>query len=200
MASLKVQQKREKIRSEILAKASPMIASGEYNDMTIRELCDRLEITTGMFYRYFKTKDDLLAFYSIEKGRYLYGQAKQGMTGKTLSENLLTVCMLNIESSKEIGPSSILVHLNVDNPDCDCKVQRKEFLQMVRAAYEASFPGGEYTEDALIQNAEALLVLMKGLTFEWYSRQDDPGFDITELSERLLRQVISSLDLPDERE
>lgn len=195
MASLKVEQKRKKARQNILNSALPYIESGEYTDMTIRELCDRLEITTGLFYQYYSSKDDLLAFYSLDMSEKLYDEASEQLSGMTLKERLLHICLINMESMKAIGPDSILIHLNTTNPYYNCHVSRSMFQERVREAFDSVRGAGCYSEEEMQRTSDSLLILQKGLDFEWYSRRDDPDFDLMKTSEEMLVRMLDSLDI-----
>ena len=194
MASLNIQKKRERVEGDILRKAEPMIESGEYSQLTIRELCDKMDITTGLFYRHYKTKNDLLSFYAIEKNKSLYEIGKDSLKSKSLKEKLLQICLWNIETMSIMGPDSILIYLNNDNPACSCEVSRQLFLNQIQEIFETSFLTSEY-QDKLKKIGEYLIIIEKGLCFEWYSRKEEADFDLMKTSELLLSQMIDSFDL-----
>ena len=61
MRTKKLIEKQEKQLSEITARIMPIAESGRYNGMTIREICEEAGISTGMFYRHFRSKNDVLS-------------------------------------------------------------------------------------------------------------------------------------------
>lgn len=199
MTSFKVEQKRKKARQNILRGAIPFIKSGEYSDLTIRELCKKLDITTGMFYQYFSSKDDILSFYSLELCNDLYEKSSDEIAHMPLREQLLRICLINVRSCLAIGPDGIIVYLNTSNPDCNCEAGRRMFREYVREAFDNACTPSEYTEDQITRTAEYLLILLKGISFEYYSRRDDPDFDMMKISEDMLRIMIGAIDLPDQQ-
>lgn len=194
MASLKIQKKRENVERDILRKAEPLIESGEYSQLTIRELCDKMAITTGLFYRHYKTKNDLLSFYAIEKNKSLYEEGKDSLKSKTLKEKLLQICLWNIETMSIMGPDSIFIYINNDNPACSCEVSRQIFLDQIQEVFDTSFLTKEY-QDKVKKIGEYLIIIEKGLCFEWYSRKEETDFDLMKTSALLLSQTIDSFDL-----
>ena len=53
-------QKSERIELEIVYATLPLILKEGFQNLTIREICENAHITTGMFYRHFDSKDEVL--------------------------------------------------------------------------------------------------------------------------------------------
>ena len=109
MASSKVAQKRRRIEADILSRSIPLIECGDFAHLSIRELCAKISITTGLYYRHFRSKNDLLSFYAIEKTDKLIRAALPSFERQSLGGNLLKICMLCMRANLNIGPESILV-------------------------------------------------------------------------------------------
>lgn len=197
MASEKVETKRKKIEESILQSAMPLIENGEYAKLNVRDLCAAIGITTGMFYRHFRTKNDLLSFYAINRQKELYKNALPGMTGKTIKEKLLSISLLSMESNAAIGPESILVHINSENPLCDCTVSRGIFVEQILDIFKSDLPESLYREEWAREIATYLVIIQKGLCFEWYSMRNDPSFDIMVTSEQILNKAIEAMNIPE---
>ena len=151
MTSLKVEQKRKKAIQNILKGAIPLIQSGKYGDLTIRKLCEKLDITTGMFYQYFTSKDDILSFYNLELCNDLFEEYREAFANMSLKDQLLQICMINVRSCYAIGPDSILIYLNTSNPDCNCEAGRRMFREFVREAFDNACTPQGYTEEQFWQ-------------------------------------------------
>jgi AcrR family transcriptional regulator len=197
MASLKVTLKRKKVQQDILQAALPYIESGKYNQLTIREFCNEINITTGMFYRCYKTKNDLLAFYAIETSKMLFEASKDKFSTMSLREKLLQICLWSVKSLQIMGPDSLFIYLNIDNPECSCDVSRQLFLDQIKAAFDSSYGEGQYSEDEFLNLSNYLIILDKGISFEWYSRQDDPEFDLMKVAESCFNKALNSFNFPE---
>lgn len=197
LTSKKVLRKRQLIEENILSSASPLIEDGSYSQYTVRDLCSKIGITTGMFYRHFKTKNDLLSFYSINKLKELYKAEEERGVDADFREKLLRLSLIGMESNLKLGPECIVIFMNNENPLCDCSVGRNIIVEEVCKAFKNKLSSEKYSEEEAIKVATYLIVVQKGLCYEWYSNRDNPSFDIMDVSEKMIRQAIKSLDLPE---
>jgi Transcriptional regulator len=55
--------KRQRIRTKIFEAAASLIREKGYSDMTVRMICAKADVSVGMFYRNFDSKDDVLSFF-----------------------------------------------------------------------------------------------------------------------------------------
>lgn len=171
MPSVKTVLKRRQAQQKILQAALPYIESGKYNQLSIREFCHEINITTGMFYRYYTTKSDLLAFYAIETSKQSFESLKNTFTDMSLREKLISISLLSIEPLKKMGADSIFIYLNVKNPECNCDVSRQLFCDQIKYAFDSSYGENQYDEGQMLDVSNQLVILEKGITFEWYSCQ-----------------------------
>ena len=56
------QERNAQLVKNIVEATKPLLLQQGYEDLTIREICANAGITTGMFYRHFVSKDDVLSF------------------------------------------------------------------------------------------------------------------------------------------
>jgi len=192
MPALKTTLKRRQAQQDILQAALPYIESGKYNQLSIREFCHEIDITTGMFYRYYKTKYDLLAFYAIETSKVLFTAAKETFPTLTLREKLFAICVASMKPLQTMGPDSLFIYLNVENPECDCDVSRQLFLDQIKYAFDDTYGDQAYDEDNLRDLSNQLVILEKGIVFEWYSRQGEFSFDVMSVAERCFNKALDA--------
>ena len=64
-----IQTKRENAKNKLLNSLTPIIESGEYGGMTIRDICASIGVTTGSFYRHFNSKNEALAAWLVQEMR-----------------------------------------------------------------------------------------------------------------------------------
>lgn len=166
MASDKILQKRQKIEEHILTAAVPLIEDGTYSSYTVRALCAKINITTGMFYRHFRTKNDLLSLYAIQKQKHLYEEAKSVFEGKSLREQLLLICLLSMKANAFIGPDCIQIYLNIENPLCDWRVSQSLFEEQIFRIMQAAIPPERYNPVEVKAVCTYLVILQKGLGYE----------------------------------
>lgn len=194
MPSKKIAIKRAAVEEDILTRAIPILTSGAYGALTIRELCKQLGITTGLFYRHFKTKDDLLAFVGLRITREALAEVQPTLDGKSLQEQLLTLMLVFAHTTEIEGPESVHNYMNPTNPACGSAVWRNLFEEQVNTLFHAA-RADHYDAAEVARVAEFLFVVQQGFTIEWYIRRSDSAFDIMATAERIYRQAIEGLRL-----
>ena len=192
MSTKKIIEKNRIIEENLISCILPLVESGEYIELSIREICERIGITTGMFYRHFRNRNDLLSFCYIDEVAVQLEQAEKAGRGLPLPEQLLLLEMGVVRSSLIMGPEGIFIFLNNDNPACDCSVTRSmtrdKITEAIRLSGISLSPGNspEFV-------ADRMTIILKGLIFEWFTKKDDPSFDFIRCSEAMLRQTIPAL-------
>lgn len=175
-----------------MRRAKERISPAEFTAYSIREICQKIEISTGMFYRHFRNKNDLLSFCYIDEVRNNLTKAERECEGRPLEEQLFILEMAVVRSSLFMGPEGIHIFLNNENPACDCSVSRGMTAELIiRAIEKAGAVLSEGNSPALV--ADRMTIILKGLIFEWFTKKDDPSFDFLAFSEGIYRAAIPSL-------
>ena len=184
--------KHKTIEDEIIRRAAAKLDAREFTELSIREICQKIGVSTGKFYRHFRNKNDLLSFcYIDEVGRQL-ARACAACSDAPLEERLLAIEMAVVKSSLIMGPNGIFIFLNNENPACDCSVSRGMTAEKIVDAIHTS--GHKLSEGKTPEMvADQMTVILKGLIFEWFTKRDDPDFDFLGTAERLYRSVLPSL-------
>ena len=192
MNTEKMAQKHLKIEEEIIRSAASKVNAKEFTELSIREICQKIGITTGKFYRHFRNKNDLLSFCYIDEVKRQLALACEESAEKPLEEQLLSIEMAVVKSSLIMGSNGIFIFLNNENPACDCSVSRGMTAEKIIGAIEASgrvlSPGNTPT---LV--VDRMTVILKGLIFEWFTKKDNPDFDFVNFAEKMFQKVIPSL-------
>jgi AcrR family transcriptional regulator len=194
MSSAKIIEKNRKIEAELIACILPMIDSQEYTDISIREICERIGITTGKFYRHFRTKTDLLTICVDQKTTHLLDEIEGELGGKALDEQLKLLTLAAFKASLMLGPDGIIRFFNGDSKDPvgSCRVSRGILVDRITNCIHRNRPDLD-TEAQRI--ADALVVLLKGVSFEWYTKahEGNKSFDPVVCLEEMLDYCLPSL-------
>lgn len=190
MASKKIIEKNIAIENRIIKAAVPLISEGNYASLSIREICQKIGITTGQFYRHYKSKNDLLAFVYIHNVQEILDSIEPKLEGRTIAEQLV---ILHTEVAKAmlfIGPDVICIFTDVSNDECDCMIPRdmvtEKTIQLIETA-GIVLPEGRAVEEI----AQDLVVLSKGIIFEWNTKRGD--YDPVRETERIMRMLVPTL-------
>ena len=139
-----------------------------------------------------RNKNDLLSFCYIDEVRRQLNEAEKECEGRPLVEQLFTLEMAVVRSSLIMGPNGINIFLNNDNPACDCSVTRRMTADKITKAIDLS--GIRLSEgNSPMLVAERMTLILKGLIFEWFTKKNDPNFDLVKCAEGTYRAVIPAL-------
>lgn len=194
MSSEKIIEKNRKIEAELIASILPMIESQEYTDISIREICERIGITTGKFYRHFRSKTDLLTICVDQKTTLLLDEIETELYGKPLDEQIKLLTVADFKAGLMLGPDGIIRFFNGDSVDPvgSCRISRGIFVDRILDCIHRNKPDFDSEAQRI---ADALIVLLKGVSFEWYTKahEGDESFDPVVCLEEMLDYCLPSL-------
>jgi len=187
---IKEAEKNRQIEENIQNALNPLVEDGTFHDMSIREICEAIGITTGMFYRHYRSKNDILALNYIQRLTRLLEEIDEMLTGKDGKEQLVILMTEVARTYSYLGPDGILMFISNENDKCDCSIPRSmtdakicEIIQRTKLA-----PPFGYT----LQNiCDDMTVLSKGISFEWYTKRE--SYNYIEETERMFRNMIDSI-------
>ena len=172
----------------------PMIESQEYTDISIREICERIGITTGKFYRHFRSKTDLLTICVDQKTILLLEEIEGELYGKPLDEQLKLLTVADFRAVLMLGPDGIIRFFNGDSKDPvgSCRTSRGIFVDRITNCIHRNRPDLDPEAQRV---ADALVVLLKGVSFEWYTKahEGNEAFDPVVCLEEMLNYCLPRL-------
>lgn len=189
----KREEKNRAIERAILDSAIPLIKKEGYENLTIKEICENVGITTGIFYRHFKSKDDVISFAYLDLVDKVSEKIDDKIADLLLPDQLVALFTELIKCNQMLGRDSIFVFLNNANPECDCTVSRGKTYEIVeRLVSKAQAKGFTLSPGRTAKDiCEDLIVIAKGITYDWYSQGD--SYDPVEKGHDLLERIIDSL-------
>lgn len=187
------QAKRAEVKKSIIEIATLLIKDQTFTKISIQDFCDLAGITTGMFYRHFKTKNDLLAVVYADENKNTVERMMEEIKELPLQEQLIRYAMTLCRASEMLGPDGLLMYLHSDNTDNVCEELRSDMEKAIERIIEQAKNNGEMLPDGktaeIISNDLALL--LKGAIFEWYSWGD--AFDIARTMESVFRRLMPAI-------
>lgn len=192
-AKQKKEEKNRKLEDHVFNVATELIEEVGYENISVREICAAAEISTGMFYRHFDSKDDLFGFYYDRAVEEFYDSVVGRLEGKPLDEQLIQFevwlcdftqdCGLdfnrNLYASKNKLMNTDLVHnrmIDITDGFLEEAISKGFTLSPGRTAHAVS---------------KDLCLITKGVIFDWCAHEGN--YDMGEREEDLLRRIIGSL-------
>jgi len=182
------------IKTRIFHTALSLIKESGYDNITVRMICDKAEVSTGMFYRSFCAKEDLLSFYFDKMQGDFTIQVKNTIDAMAdLEEQLIAfyawLCNFTVDlgldfsrqffSGKNIGLNTELFQ------NCVFSVTNRYLEKAVQNGFIIS--DGRTPRDA----SKDMCVIVKGVIFDWLAHEG--SCDMSEYCIGLLRRCLKSI-------
>ncbi len=188
--------KKAEVANSIIEAAIPMIHDRSFTQISIQEFCEKIGITTGMFYRHFKTKNDILAVVYDRESKQALAELVERVKDLPVAEQLNELGMTLCSCSQMLGPDGLLMYLHTEKGGYDCEDSRNDLEQAIQRIVENSVKNGELLPCGKTAKAisDDIAILLKGITFEWYSWGDSFDFETRskDLFERFVPTIIGS--------
>lgn len=186
-------QKKEEVANAIIDAAIPLIHDRSFTQISIQEFCEMAGITTGMFYRHFKTKNDLLSVFYNRECKHAIDELMTDIKTLSLQEQLIALGTTICKCYQLLGPDGMLMYLHNERGAVDCEESRGDFQSAVETVVENAKANGELLPEGTTVKAvsDDIVLLFKGATFEWYSWRDN--FDIEKTFSDVLQRMMPAI-------
>jgi len=165
------QQRNEQTVKTIIEATQPLILSEGYDSLTIRDICANAGITTGMFYRHFVSKDDVLTFCYMQELKIVIAETENELEGLELPEQIVRLIANIFQINKKYGPESVYMFINRNTKSTSGSFQmrymlRDKIIGLIQTAVENGYK--LHTERNPYEIFCDISTIMKGLTSDWY--------------------------------
>lgn len=179
-----------KTRELIFQTAVELLKKEGYDRLTIRKICTASGTSNGSFYHFFKSKDELLAYYySMSADRFLEEHTEE-MEHADLAEQMMITYRYYIRYSADYGVDFCMNFFNAKNRAIDPAYMYNAFYEISRKYLhekENELKEGNTAD----QVARELCILAKGIIFDWATKRG--AFDISETAERMFRAYLTGV-------
>jgi len=188
------QERSAKTAEKIVEATRPLVLRRGYEDLTIREICTNAGISTGMFYRHFGSKDDLLSYCYMKELEGVLSSIDAKLEGIPLQEQLV---LLNTEVFKIIrrfGPACVYMFLNRKTESTSGSWKMRDMLkakstELIEKAVANGFrlsPGRD--PDKIYYD---ISTIGKGCLADWYmTRFEDIADHVHDILSRLITYLL----------
>ncbi|MBQ3404243.1 MAG: TetR/AcrR family transcriptional regulator [Oscillospiraceae bacterium] len=159
-----------KIKKSIFEAALPLIKAKGYDNVTIRDICSAAEISTGMFYRHFESKEQILDFYCTIAAEKLEHFVPSDEHDASVIDQIVEYYLYFTRYTMEIGldfwrhfftpMSETLMESTFHDVVIAVPVSVFEYAQKERGLV---MPEGRSPRDIALE----LCTIMKGIFFDW---------------------------------
>ena len=187
------QERSAQIVHTIVEATKPLIEQEGYENLTIRDICANAGITTGMFYRHFVSKDDVLTFCYMQDLKEVLSDIDKKLAQLSLPEQLVTLMVTVLSINRKFGPASVYMFINRNTASTSGSFQMRDMLkEKILELIDTAVANGyqlstDRTPDKIFND---ISTIAKGLTSDWYMT----GFvDIADHAQDLFGRIIPHL-------
>ena len=154
-------------RARVIDAALELAAEGGYDAVQMRDVAGRAQVALGTIYRYFSSKDHLLAACQVELWRAqaesLHARPPTGATPGDRVVSLLTRAMRGAETEPKRTAALVTASASPDPAVRDCQADMMAIMDEVLLAAMTG-PGGDQLDP---RRAEAIAVTLRQIWFAW---------------------------------
>ncbi len=187
------EQKNMKVKEHIFDVALSMMKQIGYDNLTIRMICSEANISTGMFYKHFHSKEDLLAFYYDKAQQDFDSIINEQLHDLPLDQKLVSFYVWICQFTSNLGIDFCRNFFHSKNQRMNTTLFHNKLIeitsQCIREAIREGFVLSEgRTPDAVSKD---LCVIVKGIIFDWSSHEG--SYDMSIYCHQMLNRCIRGL-------
>lgn len=186
-------EKQQLVQNLIFDTTTKLRQKYPFEDITIRMICEEAGISTGMFYRNFDRKSDILPYY-YEKALSDYKDDIENDKNSSLEEMLLDYYLWLITYTAGFGTTFIKDFYTPSNHALKKDSESNEIAAVSNRIIRNAVKNGKYTlpQNRKVENiTHDLLIIIRGILLDWYL--NDASYDIEKSAEEYLMRVIQSI-------
>lgn len=189
----KKEKKQKELRKKVFDAATTLIPKIGYDNLPIRTLCEYAGISTGMFYRNFSSKDEILDYYYENAQEAFDREVWEKISGLPVDEQLTAYYRWLCEYTESFGVDFVQNLYNSKNKIMRQEIYNNKVIGMtnrcLNRAIEKGFviSGGRTPMDV----STDLCMITKGVIFEWCAHNG--SFSLSDKDTELLKRVLPAL-------
>ena len=173
----KRQLQAEQTKDKLFYAADALLAEKDYEDITIRDIISKADVSIGTFYHYFKTKLDV--FYETYRvaDHYFAEVVAPQLTQPTVREQILAFFDYYAHySSDQTQPRLVYLLYNARNPHFNRDPHHGMTGVLIAVVQRGLDSGQIRSTDTAEQIATFLMVTSRGLVYNWVTM--DRSYDL----------------------
>lgn len=181
MGGRAIERKSDRTRQRIFDAAMAIMSEKGYQGVTIRDICQRAEVSIGSFYRYFETKSDILRG-MYENGDQLMQEEAPELADRPWMERIMVFIAKYAQLNIDTGLAAMRILYNPENTwFTQTRPMQQKLESLLAGAQEAVELA---TEPSAAELTELLFVCMRGMCYDWCISNGE-----YDLKERMTRQM-----------
>lgn len=175
----KQQQKSKETKDKIFRAAKEIMQKHGYEELSIKNICERAGVSNGSFYHHFKTKDDLLSYYIEDQPAMDIDRLTEPSSVEDVKETIIQVYLNYARYCEELGVDFISNYYTPKNQALNPTIRTERpypivtVEQYLRRAITSGILNEDLNLDAITTDIRMLII---GNVFEWCLHHGDTDF------------------------
>lgn len=193
--SEKKKEKQLQLQDLIFDTTTQLMKRYSFDEITIRMICAEAGLSTGMFYRNFERKSDILSyFYKKALNEYRASTTLTKQDPKNYREQLIQCYLWLVSYASSFGTDFIKDFYTPTNNAIKADSGQNEIAALSNEILDEAIRNGQYQlpdgRDT-IHITHDFLIIIKGLLLDWYV--NDGNYNIEEYAKNYLCRVMDSI-------
>jgi AcrR family transcriptional regulator len=162
--------KRMIIRQKIFHVTAGLIREIDYADLTVRMICAEADVSVGMFYRNFQSKDDVLTLFYEEIAEVYEREMRDHLAGVHIKDRLIGFYSWVASYAAEFGLEFVRRFLNPNSVSIKSDYAENQVVSIGKALLDGAVDRGEITLSdncTTFDVTHDILVIVKGSLLDW---------------------------------
>ena len=177
---MKQTQKSKETKEKIFQAAKEIIQKSGYENLSIKNICEKAGVSNGSFYHHFKTKDDLLSYYIEDQPTINPDLLELPNSKEEASEAIVGVYLNYATYCKELGVEFMAGYYNPHNQALNpaIRTERAYPIVTVQKYLEKAVASGNISlklEISEVVNDIRMIVI--GNVFDWALQKGTSDFE-----------------------
>lgn len=161
-----------------------------YEKMTIRRICQEAEISTGKFYHYFCSKQELLSFFYQKAQEKYISDCQANLANKDLRTQIIDFYVWYAEYVENFGIEFVSNFFTHTNPALNMHIYNNPIIQITDDLLINAIQSGYVLKQnqTVREISNDLCIIVKGIIFDWCIRHGE--YSLKESVNHLLSKCI----------
>lgn len=164
-----------------------------YEKMTIRKICSEAGISTGKFYHYFNSKQELLSYFYSEANDHYEKECRNDLKGLNINDQIVTFYTWYGTYVESFGVEFITNFFSNTNPSMNTHIYNNPIINITDNLFVEAIQNGYKLKygKTVRELSNDLCVIVKGVIFDWCVRKGD--FSLHSSIQDLLSRCITGI-------
>jgi len=186
------QRKAMRTKERLYKTAVKMLEKYDYSSLTVRNICDEAGVSTGTFYHYFESKDDLW-FYYLDGGLEEYAKEIDFVYQGDIIEYIVNVYEVYLAYCQEAGIDFLSNYYSAGNKQlARGEAMNRPVARWINEGIAQAKESGNFNCQVSEEELERdVCIIIKGCIFEWCV--SDGSFDLIDCAKDVLRRYMNGV-------